>query len=240
MSDINQVKNSIKEELEKGEPSKKKVLSYLFKRQLVSYSEFFDIVRDTFKLNPEFYMKELYKVVRKRTRKLYGVDKLKEMEKTIIEQFCLYDGEQILLEFNGQVEFNLKPILKSRKVLAGESLYITNHRIITQGRIMAIETTLVDGRKPWGFSPPEKIARKRIMNYSRQEKCYGYIFPIRDLSKLGLTPKGVQYNVVTSMYYEGESKSKLIRIRVAKSMANREEIVNQLFEILSREGTNIQ
>lgn len=61
-------------------------------------------------------MKELYKVVRKRTRKLYGVDKLKEMEKTIIEQFCLYDGEQILLEFNGQVEFNLKPILKSRKV----------------------------------------------------------------------------------------------------------------------------
>lgn len=232
MSDHNQLMESIKNELQQPSPSKKKILSYLFKDQSVPYPEIIEIVGAIFRLHPEAYMEQLYKGIRKRMRKLYGDNTLKEMEKTIIEHFCLYDGEQILLEFDGAIQF-FENRTKSRGVGVGSiglkssnaSLYVTNHRIIAQGRIGAIDVPLVDRRKPLELTPLGKIARKRIMNYSRQEKCYGYIFPISNLSKLRLTqlPKGVHYKVDT----------KFIRIIVAKSMGNREEIVSELFEILN-------
>ncbi len=73
MSEIIQIKNSIKTELKKKRPSPPKILSYLlsvrlFKEGLefdpkdewryISEAEFFGIFGDTFKANPEFYMKK--------------------------------------------------------------------------------------------------------------------------------------------------------------------------------------
>ena len=195
MSEINQVKNSLKEEFEKRYPSRQKVFSFLFNLRLykneaeieypndkwsyVSDDEFFDIVGEIFNENPEFYMKKLYKRIRKRIRKLYGIDKLIEMEKFILESYCLYTGEQILLDFKGELRFFENPTLRSRGTVVNGTLYVTNKRNIVQGRIYA-----TGGSTSFGAA-----SRKRIIKFSQQEKCYGYIFPNRKGVSIFFWPK---------------------------------------------------
>ena len=73
-------------------------------------------------------------------------------------------------------------------------------------------------------------ARKRIITQSRQNRIYGYIFPIKSLSQLSrnLVNKGVNYNV------EGHGvshKFQNIHIIMGRTV-NREETTLQLIEIL--------
>jgi len=97
----------MKEEFEQVDQSKiSAFLSDLLSKkeyQLLSESEFIDIVEEAFKSNPEVYMEKLYEKVRKRVKNLYGDEKLKEMEKNLVEKFSLYEGEQILFEFEGNI-----------------------------------------------------------------------------------------------------------------------------------------
>jgi len=73
------------DKLHRPYPSKKNILAYLFKNQSFCYTEIIDIVGEVFRLHPEAYMEHLYKTIRKKIRKLYGYETLKEMEKTIIK-----------------------------------------------------------------------------------------------------------------------------------------------------------
>ena len=102
--------NNIKKELDSPRPNTKSVLKSLIdlrankKIQQPSDSEFFDIVGETFKLNPNLFMKELYKPFMNKMGKIIGTEKRKEMEKYIIEKFCLFEDEQILYECKGKIE----------------------------------------------------------------------------------------------------------------------------------------
>ena len=66
----------------------------------VPQAEFFNIIGENFNRNPKYYMRTLYKGIKKKMRKLNGRDTLKEMEKYLIETYCLYPGEKILFECN--------------------------------------------------------------------------------------------------------------------------------------------
>jgi len=167
---LKQIKNKIKEEFEKGKPSSSKILSYLtgFRIYEEGYEfdakdewrylpdrEFFDFMGETFKLNPEFYMKNLYKGVRKKLskdiktmRKNRGISlrdlgedfkekgfgfmaRLGEMDKYIFEKYCLLDGEQILLDTSGGISWG--------NASSFGTLYVTNYRIISQGSIELLD-----------------------------------------------------------------------------------------------------
>jgi len=221
MSETEQIMESIINELQEPSPSKKKILAYLFKNRSFPYTEIIEIVEEIFRLHPEAYMEHIYKVVRKKIRKLYGHETLKEMEKTIIERHCLQDEEQILLEFDGMVQLFENPKMKSRGAAVSGTVYVTNNRIIAQGAIVAMAGSFSSGYP----------ARKRIITQSRQNRIYGYIFPIKSLSQLSrnLVNKGVNYNV------EGHGvshKFQNIRIIMGRT-ANREETTLHLIEILS-------
>ena len=221
MSETEQIMERIINELQEPSPSKKKMVAYLFKNRSFPYTEIIEIVREIFQLHPEAYMEHLYKVVRKKIRKLYGHDTLKEMEKTIIEKHCLQDEEQILLEFDGMVQLFENPKMKSRGVSVSGTVYVTNYRIIAQGAIIAMAGSFSSGYP----------ARKRIITQSRENWFYGYVFPIESISQLSrnLVNKGVNYNV------EGHGvshKYQNIRIIMGRTV-NREETTNQLYEILS-------
>ena len=166
-------------------------------------------------------MKKLYKRIRKRIRKLYGIDKLIEMEKFILESYCLYTGEQILLDFTGELRFFENLTLRSRGTVVNGTLYVTNKRNIVQGRIYA-----TGGSTSFGAA-----SRKRIIKFSQQEKCYGYIFPNKNVSKLKKKnfTKTIQYNVESN---RGMHRYKNITIVFSKS-PKREEDINKLIEILS-------
>ncbi|MFX1555169.1 MAG: hypothetical protein ACFFBV_14685, partial [Promethearchaeota archaeon] len=159
--------------------------------QFLSDSEFYDIVRETFKLDPDFFMKELNNPFRKKMGKIIGAEKLKEMEKYIIEKYCLYDGEEILYECHGSIKQNTGESDVALSVSKG-FLFVTTHRIIAQG------TLKVSGGSytPEGlldliivpFSGISKKARgkKKLIESSLDQElpCYGYQFQIKNHIKL--------------------------------------------------------
>jgi len=103
-------------------------------RNSISDSEFFDIIGGAFKSDPEDYMKNLYGEVRRTMKKLYGDEKLKEMEKYILDKFCLLEDEQILFETEGRINIYHPPFklsIKSAKIL------VTNYRLIAQGNLIS-------------------------------------------------------------------------------------------------------
>ena len=259
-NDINQIKNRIKEEFEKGYPRTSKILSYLTSLRIYEKglefdpkdewrylpdTEFFDIVGETFKLNPKFYMKNLYKDVRKKLSKdiknmlknrgislrdlredfkekgfgfiaslgkmdKYILARLGKMDKYIFEKYCLHDGEQILLESGGVIQYG--------RARASGALYVTNNRIIAQGGVVAAGSHLVNP----GFSD-----RFRIINFSRQQKCYGYVFPIKNLYRLRKRKRGVTYKAKLNY------TTRRVRIGMGK-FPKREEHLSKIFEILSK------
>lgn len=215
MNDINQIKKNIKEELEKVKPGKKTILTYLFKlRAYLSDAEFFDVVGEAFKTNPEFYMKLLYKKVRKRMRKLHGVVKLKEMEKYILEKFCFYDDEQILFEYEGKIFCWNHPKLLSYGIYIYGTMYVSNYRIFALGEII-----------PLGNRIPPLDTQKQIKNFSLQQECYGYVFPIQNLSILKKKRNGVSFHV--------ELSNHTVDVKIIFKSFKQEEDKNKFFEFLS-------
>ncbi|NHJ19632.1 MAG: hypothetical protein EAX91_01725 [Candidatus Lokiarchaeota archaeon] len=99
MSDPDFTKYKIQEELQKGLPSKRKILSLLLdllKKDIypsLSDSEFYEIVGYTYQLNLDYKLNldmlfyPIYNQLQKRIKKLYGDDKRVEMEQYLIENF---------------------------------------------------------------------------------------------------------------------------------------------------------
>jgi len=173
-------------------------LSELSSKEGLSYSEFFDIVEEAFKSDPEFYMTNLDEEVRKRGRKLHGDEKLKEMEKNLLEKISLYDGEQILFESegrikqlraawvepSGRIKLDTSPISVSIK---SGNIVVTNYRLIAQGKLK------ISGGQSLFWGPVinaisgnpasrRKERRKDIMAFSTQQElpCYGYQFSFQN------------------------------------------------------------
>jgi len=103
--------------------------------------------------------------VRKRVKKLYGDGKLKEMEKYILNKFCLLEDEQILFETEGRINIYLPPVkvsIKSGKIL------VTNYRLIAQGK-------LITEGSPTGGSTSQrdkniKEIKRRILGFPFEHK----------------------------------------------------------------------
>jgi len=71
MTDINQIRNTIKEEITSPTPSSDHIISHLHdlrtkeEYQSLSDSEFYEIIGETFKLNPEYFMESIYGACKK-------------------------------------------------------------------------------------------------------------------------------------------------------------------------------
>lgn len=212
MSDNNQILNILKEELQKPRPSSSKILNTLWdlrreaEFQHLSDSEFFNIVGETFNLKPEFFMKALYKPFRKKMGKLIGDEKLKEMEKYILEKYCLHEGEQIIFEFNGRIIQNRKmiqPIL-----IDYASIFFTNDRMIAQGKL----------KGPYN-------------KYISDLAFYGYVIPIKNNFRLRRVRNNIRYRVMVD---DRESEVNL-KVALGESQAKKEEVIDKLLEMLNKE-----
>lgn len=106
MSDPNLVKNKIREELRKGLPSKRKILSLLLdlfnkdKFPYLSDSEFCEIVGYTYQLNLDYKLNldmlffPIYNALKKKIKKLHVEEKNLEMEQYLSENFNLSYPEE--------------------------------------------------------------------------------------------------------------------------------------------------
>ncbi len=224
MSDISLAMNKIEEELKKTYPSKKKILNFLYDLQLYDF-EFLNSIGETYKLNPLFFMNKLYSNIWKKMGKLLGKAGRTRAERYIVENFCLHVGEQILYECEGSIK--KKGPLKAPSIKISVSLgviFITNQRIIVHGKLTINELiktkTLVDvsddGLLLTGRDRHEENKKKKEFLYGTSEKCFGYMFPVKQLSNLKRSGRKISYELV-------DGKTTLT--------ANKEQI-DKLFDIL--------
>ena len=173
MSDMTQVMNDIEEAFKNIHKSpaisKKKILTYLFdlraKEQYLSDSEFYHIVGEIYKSNPMDFINYLNTGLRSKMAKLYGVEKRREMDKHILENYCLSEGEQILYECNGSIS----QTLFGTTIYASGCMFITNHRIFAQGKLRGIKYT--------------------------KKLCYGFIFRYKDSHDLEIRANTLTYKL---------------------------------------------
>lgn len=138
--------------------------------------------------------------------KLIGDEKLKEMEKFILEKYYLHEGEKILFELNGNLIQNRK--MTEPIFINSASIFFTNDRMIAQGKL----------KGPYN---------KYIPNIA----FYGYEIPIKNNFRLRRVRNNIRYRVMVD---EKQSEVNL-KIALGESQANREELIDRLFEMLSKE-----
>lgn len=247
-SAIDQIKNKIYEEMGGPDPFNTRIITDLCdlrtreEFQSLSDVDFYDIVGKTFSLNPEYFMKSIYGD----SRLYQHVDK-KEMAKHIVEKYCLYDGEEILYECNGNIvqknvwKDNVKALVKNAII------FVTNNRIIAQGKLDAKGGA--DTWLPiflWGFSGSHRRtkSKKGISESSSLQElpCYGYQFKTKNHQGLKKKTDGIKYSMNIEddiSKVSGTQQVKGMReVRITLPNPNKEQITN-LFEVLCKDANQI-
>jgi hypothetical protein len=222
----NQVLDRIKKALKIEKPSIAEILSYLYILQAtnsLSNFEFFDIIGQTFRMSPKFFMLSIYPNIRSKFRKIYGDEGMQVMNKNILEKFCLDEGEQIIYELNGTIGKKV-PKKYTIKVLHG-TIYVTNYRIVVHGKLV-FELEVDTGGS---FKNPKEA---KIAYISNSTPCYGYSFPIKNLHGL-INPSAFNnYNLSYSVKQDENLYSDDCRITIDAS--KKEEHGDKLFAILDK------
>lgn len=218
------------------------------KNSSISESEFFNIVGETFKFDPDFFMKELYKTFRNKMSIGIGAEKLKEMEKYIIKKFCLLEEEQILYECKGIVkQTELLKQTKSGKYkrdsspvkisVSSGNIFLTNYRIIAQGKL---KVSGGENSFLWFWAPSlsdftgfsRRAERKKAIIES--SPLFGYQFPIKNHTGLGKI--NLLHIVVFSVKIENRKCT--ISIKPSNSL-KREEHMSKIFDILRKDASEV-
>lgn len=251
--------DGVKAEVLKTNPSKTRILSALshMVAQLgthkVSYmiSIFSEFLAEILKLNPDFYMFNLYLDTRKILKEHFGEERRKLIEKKIVEDYFLLDGEQILYEHKGNVKATeivdlSVPYHKRRYLIlmvVPGNFIITNYRIIAQGKLLKIKfstkeilafrreydtvedkTGIIDGSREYEIpSSGNQIFVKNLITLEAEVlPCYGWQFPV--LNRIYLERKGgtVTYFTKTDNV---ASKIELILLNSPNKVADTNEIL---------------
>ncbi|MFX1593671.1 MAG: hypothetical protein ACFFCL_13345 [Promethearchaeota archaeon] len=254
MSDSNQILNSIREEIQSPRPNAKNILKTVIdlrtnkKIQQPSDSEFFDLVGESFKLNPDFFMKELYKTFMNKMGKIIGAEKRKEMEKYIIEKFCLVEGEQILYECKGNVKqtelieqkasgkYKMDSFPLTISVSSGD-IFLTNYRIIAHGllKVKGGESSswFVWTSTLWVFTGGSKRREKKD-DLIEASPLFGYQFPIKN--HWGLSKSTLLHLI--AYFVQMEKIKGTISIKPTDT-SKREEDMSKIFDFLRKDANEV-
>ncbi|MFX0004131.1 MAG: hypothetical protein ACFE9C_08105 [Candidatus Hodarchaeota archaeon] len=243
---INEIVDKINDEMISPEPHPDRIISQLIDlRELLGKDipVFYDIVGGTFKLNPEFFMKSIYR------NPVFQKD---EITKHIIEKFCLYQGEEILFEFQGDIK-QIDDVQNNIYVsVTGGTIFITNYRIIAHGKLKAkghsFNAYIWGGSIAWLLSGGSKRAKSReaLIDKSAEQKlpCYGYQFNTRNHVRLKKKSNGILYSIIgekpenianASRMKQVKELIKAIRmVRITLPYPKR-EIIDRIYEVLSKD-----
>lgn len=242
-SSIDQIANKIYEEMGRPDPLNTRVIGYLGDLQAMdefqslAAADFYDIVGETFILNPGYFMKSIYGA-----RNLYANVNEGEMAKHILEKYCLYDGEQILYECNGNIE-QRNPSRDNVIVLVkNANIFVTNDRIIAQGKLETKGGAIF----LWGFSGSNRRTntKKGLSERSAQQElpCYGYQFKTKNHTGLKKKSDGINYvmnieeDISKVSRYQQVNALRLVRITLTHPD---QEQINNIFEVLCKDTNQV-
>jgi hypothetical protein len=239
MSSINLTSDNIREEITKERPSSSRILNYLreiraseeFKT--LNDSDYYDIVGKTFKLNPKFFMTSIYPRINSM-----------EMAKYIVKKFCLYDGESIIYEFQGDIKQVVGLKDNIRVSVKGGTVFITNYRIIAQGKIEvkghSMNAYIWGGPIIWSLSGGKKRAKSKgeLIDASTIQElpCYGYQFKSKAHVKLEKKRNAIKYIVIGDVQnLKGASAMTIVKAVRKTTIKLPSAQVDELHEILSKD-----
>jgi hypothetical protein len=130
---------------------------------------------------------------------MIGVEKRTEMERYILEKYCLYEDEEILYECSGNVKqtelieqsesgsYKMKTAPLTVSVNTGH-VFFTNYRIIAHGLLKVRggekrSGVLFYATSLWVFTGGSKRSERK--EELKSSKLFGYQFPIKDHWALG-------------------------------------------------------
>ena len=185
-----------------------KIVKEVF-RKVGDSDEFAEFVGQIFLIDPDFFFDKFAPIYYKNILKLLTSKQLFEMEEYILEKFSLYQNENILVSFSGE-------IAKGDGKMKGR-IYLTNYRIIVQGinksmvRMTSVTKSIVDKVLLY---PITKTKHKRFIKKLRvimdqititELPCFGYQYPTFGLQKIRVNNYGNK--IVYTVRLETESPS---------------------------------
>ncbi|NVM19727.1 MAG: hypothetical protein HWN80_18645 [Candidatus Lokiarchaeota archaeon] len=211
-------------------------------KDIPQFGEIFaDFARNDPKYSANNMIIGLQLMLRKRSQPVQ--EKFYELDKYLIEKYCLFEGETILDSFYGSIQETYQHVKKGQ-------IFLTNQRIIACG--LQVLTSIVQAIP--GVVMPTKYGYAKNFNHMmtggaiRESLCkpaleagimsYGFVYPIHNAYHIKKKGSGVQY--ILGIDYEVQGKTYGARLDVQVSIdkikgdkVRMEEIKKNLLEALN-------
>lgn len=102
-----------------------KLLNDLLLNPKVSDIDVYDLIGEMLLICNQGYKDKFYEKIKNNLTNFLSIEHTIEMERRILEKFCLFEEENIITAFNGKI------ILYGARIIG--RIYLTNYRIIAQG-----------------------------------------------------------------------------------------------------------
>jgi len=187
---------------------------------------FGDFLVDLARMYPDLFIEKIYIAFHFKARKLVSQEILYELDKYIIDNYCLLEGEIPVDLFLGSLRETYNHINNGR-------IFLTNFRIIACGYPLITGTTSSIGPKSFAqigmdFAHAKKgETLRKSMNKSINKLdviTYGYYYPIHNARKIKKGKSHISYKVNMKVYI---TPSKSIKDR-----ARKEEILSNIETLL--------
>ncbi|MHA2398141.1 MAG: hypothetical protein ACXADU_04540 [Promethearchaeota archaeon] len=127
---MNQIEHDIKRELnslmEENDPETlKEFLERNTKKHKINLSDYEDIIERLFLNDPEYFMCFYYPSIHPLIKDFFLEQQVYEIERKIFQKLSLFEGEQILTDFNGEISIPDNSV--------DGRIYLTNYRIVVHG-----------------------------------------------------------------------------------------------------------
>jgi hypothetical protein len=217
-----------------------KILANTFKESGTSnIKEFGDLLVDLLKRDPESFLDKIYVSFQFLTRKGTSSDDLLKLDKYIIKNYGLLEGEKLLRSFLGT-------IMDKHGSTTGR-IFLTPYRIIVCGWKAAKSATGKPGSK--SLIGTVRLMKKEythiaigraIQKALKREVSeldllqYGYSYPISNTSKVKKKKTSINYRVDVEYERKGKEKVETLNISIVPGKSEpREEIVDEIESALS-------
>ena len=208
----------------------------------ISLKGAWDIIGELTKKNPIFFMNRLYSdLIEKFFRKIFKdrftrSDQLYEMDKYILTNYCLYEGEKIETDITGFFYIN--------KVRFERHLFLTNYRVIVTGQPKT-ETSTRTSMKPSILraayraslrssrigNVKKRLATNGLENSPEKNGVWGYDFPLTNITDIKVIKEGKK-NKLKALTYTARKENKKIKVKILPLIDNKEDedmLIDDLF-----------
>ena len=159
----------------------------------------FDVIGKTLKIDPIYFMKIIYPSFRTKLQDVFEKHELVAMEIYLLENISFLKDEILRFKCGGRFIINVDKG-GSKIVLKDANIYLSNIRMIvhSNGIKVSAKDSLIYSHFKNEYLTRYYVDMILSRNYYHSKPCYGYEFPIIDLSNIKKTNTKLEYT-----YYQG-------------------------------------